>query len=100
MKTNGDSSVDEASTTMNVHVRQESLSMFLHRRASNLQSVIQPYMDGTIGSLAIRQISPYIMVFFTDPSIYVHAHNINYLISLYIYIHIHIHIHIWCIATA
>lgn len=58
--------------------RESGLSMFLRRRASNLQSVIRPYMDGTIGSLAIRQISQYIMAFFTDPSIYVHAHNINY----------------------
>ena len=48
------------------------------RRASNLQSVIQPYMAGTIGGLAIRQIIPYIIPFFAGPSIYVHAHNINY----------------------
>lgn len=79
---NGDSSVDEASTSMDVDVGQgrpgQPAPLFLRDVPSNLQSVIQPYMAGTIGGLAIRQIIPYIMAFFAVPPIYVHAHNINY----------------------
>lgn len=65
-------------TSTSVKGGRTASSVVFTRRASNLQSVIQPYMASTIGGLAIRQIIPYIIPFFAGPSIYVRAHNINY----------------------